>query len=66
MKHDLKISLGKKHNADGIVTCKTISVREKLLRRLFGKKSKITILVPGETVETLSITEVCDGGEAYA
>lgn len=59
------ISLSKAPSTDGIVACKTISVREKLLRRLFGKKSKITILVPGETVETLSITEVCDGGEAY-
>lgn len=65
MKHDLMISLSKAPSTDGIVACKTISVREKLLRRLFGKKSKITILVPGETVETLSITEVCDGGEAY-
>lgn len=62
MKHNLKISVSKKPKADGIVACCTIGVREKILRFLFGTKQKITILVPGDTVEEIAICEFKEGG----
>ena len=37
-------------------------MREKLLTRLLGKQEKVMILIPGNTVESLSITEVSEGG----
>lgn len=63
MKHSLKISVSKKPRYDGIVSCRNVSVRERILRFLLGSSTKLTILVPGDSVETLSINEVA-GGEA--
>lgn len=61
MKHNLKISVSKQPKAAGIIACRTIGVRERLLRFLFGEKHKITILVPGDTVEEIAICEVKEG-----
>lgn len=46
MKHNLKISVSKKPNADGIVACRTIGVRERVLRFLFGTKQKVNKSTP--------------------
>lgn len=58
MKHTLKISVSKKPRVDSIVNFRSVSVREKFLRLLFGMPCKMTILVPGDSVEELSIHEV--------
>ena len=39
-----------------------VSVRERLMRFLFGDKVRLTVIVPGSTVEELSIWEVAEGG----
>ena len=57
MKHSLKISL-KEPEPGGIVWCRTVSLRERLLRRLFGEMRRVTIIVPGGSVEELSVKEV--------
>lgn len=62
MKHNLKISVSKEPQAGGIVRCRNVTMREKLLTRLLGKQEKVMILIPGNTVESLSITEVSEGG----
>jgi len=62
MKHNLTISVSKETKKGGIVQCKSISIREKLLTKLLGRKQKIMILIPGNTVSTVSITEVQEGG----
>jgi len=56
--HTLTISVSKKPRADSIVNFRSISIREKFLRLLFGIPCKMTILVPGDSVEKLSICEV--------
>lgn len=61
MKHNLKIRVSKKPRYDGIVSCRNVSVRERILRFLLGSPTKLTILVPGDSVETLSINEVAGG-----
>ena len=63
MRHNLKIRVSKKPENGGIVSCRSISVREKILRFLLGCPTKLTILVPGDSVESLSINEIV-GGEA--
>jgi len=62
MKHNLTISVSKDPRKGGIVQCKKISIREKLLTKLLGRKQKIMILIPGNSVSTVSITEVQEGG----
>lgn len=62
MKHNLKISLAQGTGSGGIVRCKTVSLRERVLRRLFGDMRRVTIIVPGDSVEELSVREVAEVG----
>ena len=62
MKHNLHISVSDKPQRNGMVSCKSISLRERFLCRLFGKKQKIMILVPGDEIEELAITKTTEGG----
>ncbi len=63
MRHNLSISVSKDPR-DGIVSCRTVTIRERLLRRLLGLSRTVTIVVPGDSVEQVSITEVAEGGGA--
>ena len=61
MNHSLKIGIGKDAPPDGgIVRCKKRKVRELVLRWLLGKRLTVTILVPGDSVKTVSIVEEAD------
>ena len=62
MEHILKINVSKKPTPDSIVFCKNIKVRERTIRFLLGDCRKVTILVPGNSVSKLSISEVQEGG----
>ena len=62
MKHNLKISVSKAPQTGGIVTCRNISVRERILRFLFGSKQRVTILIPGDSVDEVAICESVKGG----
>lgn len=62
MKHNLHISVSDKPQKNGMVSCKSITLRERFLRMLFGKKQKITILVPGDCIQELAITKITEGG----
>jgi hypothetical protein len=58
MKHTLQISVSKKPKNGGIAAVRNVSVREKFLRFLLGDKTKLTVIVPGDTVEELAIKEM--------
>ncbi len=63
MKHSLKISVSKVPRIPGEITCRTVSLRERFLRFLFGNKQKVTILIPGDNVDEVTISDA-KGGEA--
>lgn len=63
MKHNLEISVSKKRTEGGVVRCRRVSMRERLLRHFFGEKRRLMVIVPGDSVECVSITEVPDGGD---
>ena len=63
MKHNLSISVSNKKPSGKIVTCKNISLREKFVRLLFGDLHKVAILLPGDSVEEVAITELANGGD---
>ena len=65
VKHNLRISVSKSPQAGGIVQCRNIPIREKLLNWLLGGKQKVMILIPGNSVSTVSITEDQEGGMAH-
>ena len=62
MKHNLKISVSKHPQYGGIVSYHNVTIRERFLRFLLGDKQKLTILVPGDTVQELAISEIKEGG----
>ena len=64
MKHKVKVSVSKDPQTGGIVTCRNLSVRERLLRFLFGDKRRVTVLIPGDSVGEIAICETEKGGEA--
>ncbi|WP_026499255.1 hypothetical protein [Butyrivibrio sp. WCD2001] len=63
MKHKLRISVSKEPQTAGIITCKNIAIRERLLSLLFGDKRKVTVLIPGENVGEIEICETKKGGD---
>lgn len=65
MKHELKISVSKKPQNGGIVRCRNVTLREHVLRRLFGEKQKLIVLIPGDSVELLSIKEIGSEGGTF-
>ena len=58
MEHALKISVSNKPVNGGVVACRHVSVRERLLRWLLGNKTRLTIIVPGDSVSELAISEI--------
>ena len=61
MHHTLKIGIGKDEPpGGGIVRCKKRQVRERILHWLLGKRLTVTIIVPGDSVKSLSIVEEAD------
>lgn len=62
MKHNLKISVSNNPQTGGVVRCRYVSLREKLLTLLLGRKERMMILIPGNRVAELSIVETPEGG----
>ena len=62
MKHNISISVSKAPQPGGVIACRTLTMRERILRLLFGLSCKMTILVPGDTVEEVAIREIPTGG----
>lgn len=63
MRHALRITVSKKRVNGGVLACRRVTVREKLLRRLLGSPVRLTVLVPGDTVDEVDIREYAEGGE---
>lgn len=65
MNHTLQITVDNKNRNRGIVTCRSVSVRERLLRFLLGSPIKLTVIVPGDSVEEIGIKEISERSEKY-
>lgn len=61
MSQNLKICLSGQ-TSNGIVRCKNVNLRERLLQSLFGDKQKLMILIPGDSVESLEINNTLRQG----
>lgn len=58
MKLSLQINVSKKKTNGGVVTYRHKTIRDRLLRFLLGNPIKLTVIVPGDTVEELAIKEI--------
>lgn len=63
MKHKVKISVSNKPKTGGLITCRNVTIRERLLRFLIGDKKKVTVLIPGDSVGEIDICEAEEGGD---
>lgn len=63
MKHNLQISIRKRPSGGGIAYCRKVNVRERILSLLLGEKKRVTVIVPGDNIECMSIQTLPEGGE---
>ena len=60
-RHSLKLPIARHIPDDpGIVATKNVGLRERLIRLLLGTPRKVMILVPGDSVKQIDITENTD------
>lgn len=55
MKHTLNIKVSKERMNGGIMACRQLTMRERLLRFLLGNPIRLTVIVPGDSVDEVSI-----------
>lgn len=60
MSHNVSIYYSKHPRDGGVVNVRKVTIREKLLRLLLGRRQKLTIIVPGDSVESVDIEEMED------
>lgn len=65
MRHKVCIRVLDEPGSGGVVACRTVNLREKLLTLLLGPKQKVMVLVPGNSVESIAITELPNGGAVH-
>lgn len=58
MKHHLAIYYSPKPKENGDMRVRNVVIREKFLSWLCGPKRKLTIIVPGDSVDTVEINEI--------
>ncbi len=62
MADKLKITVSKRDMDADIAACKTVSLRERLLCRLFGYKRRVMVIIPGDRVAQVAIEQIPEGG----
>jgi len=62
MRHQLRISVSRDPPSMTLVRCRRVTIREKILRLLFGEKRQVTVIIPGDTIDTVSILEKAEEG----
>ena len=66
MKHIMNVSVSESTRSSEKIQFRKIPVRERILTRLFGAARQVVVLIPGNTVQTVSITEVPGAAEEDA
>lgn len=55
MQHKVKVTY--KPETESLVQCREVNMRERLFRKLLGKKQRLTVIIPGDTVKSIAIQE---------
>lgn len=67
IQHRLKLHIAKGIPEDpGVVATKIVPIRERLLRFFLGTRRQVTLVVPGDSVRQIDITETEDDLMALA
>ena len=65
MRHKVCIRVLDKPGSGDVVACRMVNLREKLLTLLLRPKQKVMVLVPGNSVDSIAITELPNGGAVH-
>lgn len=65
MNHTLNIKVSRERLSGRIMACRRLTMRERLLRFFLGSPVKLTVIVPGDSVDEVAIFEKGKEG-AYA
>lgn len=57
MQHSITVSVKDDDKKKAVVKAKELTVREKVLSALFGKKAKVLVITPYDTVSQINIAE---------
>ena len=57
MRHKLQVSVSKEPKTAGIAAVRKVSVRERILRFLLGEMHRVVVLIPGDKVDEIAISE---------
>lgn len=63
MRRNLKVQVTKGGSTSGDVVIKTIDANDENVKKLFGELRRMPIIIPGETIDKVIITEEKDGEE---
>ena len=64
LKHKVCINIAETDGAPTqVIRSGTLQIRRKLIDFLFGQKVNVLVLSPGDTVQTVEIREVKEGGK---
>ena len=66
VKHNLKISVSKEPKQDGIVACKQMNPKDRKFKSMLNGMSGVMIIVPGNSVQDITISEVDSKGGEHA
>lgn len=66
MKHTVSINVARPGRSPAqVVRSRTLQFRQHLLDFLFGKKMSVVVISPGDSVSTVEIREVKEGGKDH-
>ena len=63
MKRNLKVQVTKGGITSGDVVIKTIDANDENVKKLFGELRRMTIIIPGGTIDKVIITEEKEGDD---
>ena len=63
MKHKMNINVSKEQESNGVLTCKKVKMKKGLFKKLFGDSQKVTIIIPGDSVRNVTISEIKEKGD---
>ncbi|ROR28129.1 hypothetical protein EDD66_10567 [Mobilisporobacter senegalensis] len=66
LKHKVTINVAKQGNErDQVIQSSRKTIRSRMLDLLFGKKVSLLVITPGDSVETVEIKEIKEGGVVH-
>ena len=63
MKHKMNINVSKEEESNGVLTCKKVKMKKGLFKKFFGDSQKVTIIIPGDSVSDVTISEIKEKGD---